>query len=51
MRWWLSNSLTVQGLGEEAEEAGPPYHGSPDLGDAATGEGRESIEVRVVAFW
>lgn len=36
------------GGGEEAEA---PFHGSPDIGDVCGEEGRESIEVRVIAFW
>ena len=36
------------GGGEEAEA---PWHGSPDIGDECGEEGRESIEVRVIAFW
>lgn len=38
-------------LGDERDQAGGPYNGSPGIGDAGVGEARESIEVRVVAFW
>ncbi|KFY98592.1 hypothetical protein V498_01382 [Pseudogymnoascus sp. VKM F-4517 (FW-2822)] len=38
-------------LGRDGEEAEGPWHGSPDIGDVYGEEGRESIEVRVVAFW
>ena len=38
-------------LGEGAEEAAGVLHASPDIGDAAHGGLRESIEVRVLAIW
>ncbi|KFY31651.1 hypothetical protein V493_00932 [Pseudogymnoascus sp. VKM F-4281 (FW-2241)] len=38
-------------LGRDGEEAEAPWHGSPDIGDVCGEEGRESIEVRVIAFW
>lgn len=38
-------------LGEGAEEAGGVLHASPDVGDAAYGDLRESCEVRVLAIW
>ncbi|OBT64303.1 hypothetical protein VE03_06776 [Pseudogymnoascus sp. 23342-1-I1] len=38
-------------LGRDGEEAEAPWHGSPDIGDVCGVEARESIEVRVIAFW
>ncbi|KFZ11472.1 hypothetical protein V501_04757 [Pseudogymnoascus sp. VKM F-4519 (FW-2642)] len=38
-------------LGRGEEEAEAPWHGSPDIGDVCGEEARESIEVRVIAFW
>ncbi|EME79968.1 uncharacterized protein MYCFIDRAFT_77772 [Pseudocercospora fijiensis CIRAD86] len=39
-------------LGPDAKHAAAPWHGSPEIGDAATSdEPRESIDIRVVAFW
>ncbi|CRG86466.1 hypothetical protein PISL3812_03472 [Talaromyces islandicus] len=38
-------------LGEDARHAGAPWHASPDVGDANSSDPRESIELRVVAFW
>ncbi|OBT42496.1 hypothetical protein VE00_07941 [Pseudogymnoascus sp. WSF 3629] len=38
-------------LGRGGEEAQAPWHGSPDIGDVCGEEARESIEVRVLAFW
>lgn len=39
------------GLGSRACEEVGCLHGSPDLGDVAYGEDRESVEVRCLAFW
>lgn len=36
---------------QRGPESDGVLHGSPDLGDAAYGDTRESIEVRVIAFW
>jgi hypothetical protein len=38
-------------LGRGGEEAEAPFHGSPDIRDVCGEEGRESVEVRVIAFW
>lgn len=38
-------------LGRGEEESAAPWHGSPDIGDQCGEEARESIEVRVIAFW
>ena len=38
-------------LGESVNEAGGAVHGSPDIGEAAYGDARESVEVRLLAFW
>ena len=38
-------------LGDGAEEAAGVLHASPDIGDAAYGDLRESVEVRVLAMW
>ncbi|KAF7188222.1 Oxidoreductase chyM [Pseudocercospora fuligena] len=39
-------------LGISAQHAPAPWHGSPEIGDAATSdEPRESIDIRIVAFW
>lgn len=39
------------GLGTRADEEVGCLHGSPDLGEVAYGEDRESVEVRCLAFW
>lgn len=39
------------GLGDGATESIGTMHGSPDLGELAHGEERESLEIRVLAFW
>ncbi|KAF2485884.1 hypothetical protein BDY17DRAFT_294437 [Neohortaea acidophila] len=39
------------GLGNGAAEEVGSFHASPDLGDAAYGDVRQSIEVRCMAFW
>lgn len=39
------------GLGKDASEDVGCLHGSPDLGEAAYGDPRESVEVRCMAFW
>lgn len=39
------------GLGEDSQHAGAPWHGSPNIGDADNSPPRESVELRVVAFW
>ncbi|KAF2159567.1 hypothetical protein M409DRAFT_60643 [Zasmidium cellare ATCC 36951] len=39
------------GVGSQAKEEVGCLHGSPDLGDVAYGETRESVEVRCMAFW
>ncbi|OBT83634.1 hypothetical protein VE02_08046 [Pseudogymnoascus sp. 03VT05] len=38
-------------LGRGGKGAEAPWHGSPDIGDVWGEEARESIEVRVIAFW
>ncbi|KAI9743131.1 MAG: hypothetical protein M1818_003426 [Claussenomyces sp. TS43310] len=38
-------------LGEDAQEAGAPWHGSADIGAVEDDHPRESIELRVLAFW
>ena len=39
-------------LGSDADHAPAPWHASPKIGDAAGGsEARESIDIRVMAFW
>lgn len=38
-------------LGENAEHAGAPYHASPEIGDVEGSQPRESIDIRVLAFW
>ncbi|KAF2156575.1 hypothetical protein K461DRAFT_316810 [Myriangium duriaei CBS 260.36] len=38
-------------LGADAKEAGAPIHGSPVLSEETSGAPRESIEVRLMAFW
>ena len=38
-------------LGEDSQEAGAPWHASPEIGDAEGDSARESIELRVLAFW
>lgn len=38
-------------LGTHAQHAGAPWHASPELGAAAGDQPRESIDIRVLAFW
>jgi len=38
-------------LGEDSQEAGAPFHASPEIGAAEGDSPRESIELRVLAFW
>jgi hypothetical protein len=38
-------------LGEDAQDAGAPWHASPDIGAVGDDHPRESIELRVIAFW
>ena len=38
-------------LGEDSEEAGAPWHASPEIGAVADDYPRESIELRILAFW
>lgn len=38
-------------LGEKAEHAPAPWHASPEIGSAEGDEPRESIDIRVIAFW
>jgi hypothetical protein len=38
-------------LGEDTQHAGAPWHASPDIGDVNNSDPRESLELRVVAFW
>lgn len=38
-------------LGDDAQHAGAPWHASPDIGDVNNSGPRESVELRVVAFW
>ena len=38
-------------LGEDAQDAGAPWHGSPEIGTSQGDQPRESIELRVLAFW
>lgn len=38
-------------LGDDSEEAGAPWHASPEIGDVAGDNARESIELRILAFW
>ncbi|RFU29637.1 hypothetical protein B7463_g6718, partial [Scytalidium lignicola] len=38
-------------LGRNAEEAGAPWHASPEIGSAEGDHPRESIELRILAFW
>ena len=38
-------------LGDGAEGAAGAPHASPDLGEGGYGEARESVEVRLLAFW
>lgn len=61
--WYFLDSLDVDevlfvklfdsaGLGGGASGVVPaPLHGSPDLGEAAPGDARESIEVRLMCVW
>ncbi|KAI9838970.1 MAG: hypothetical protein M1819_004178 [Sarea resinae] len=38
-------------LGENSQEAGAPWHASPEIGVVEDDHARESIELRVLAFW
>lgn len=38
-------------LGENATEAGAPFHASPEIGGSGGEQPRESIELRVLAIW
>ena len=38
-------------LGEETADAGAPWHASPEIGSVEGDQPRESIELRVLAFW
>lgn len=38
-------------LGKDAQHAGAPYHGSPEIGSVDGDNARESLELRVFAFW
>jgi hypothetical protein len=38
-------------LGEETQHAGAPWHASPEIGSVPDDHPRESIELRVLAFW
>ncbi|KAF2481397.1 GA4 desaturase [Neohortaea acidophila] len=49
---WFVKLFDSASLGADSQHASAPWHGSPDLGDAAeSDEPRESIELRVMAFW
>lgn len=38
-------------LGSSAQHAGAPWHASPEIGDIEGSQLRESIDIRVLAFW
>jgi hypothetical protein len=38
-------------LGDDSEEAGAPWHASPEIRGVAGNHARESIELRILAFW
>lgn len=39
-------------LGADSEHAPAPWHGSPEIGEAASSdEPRESIDIRIIVFW
>jgi hypothetical protein len=38
-------------LGKHAQDAGAPWHASPEIGVVEDDHSRESIELRVLAFW